>query len=188
VNKANEQTAWNPLTATKGVSRIFYAGVTASWIAEKGYLKYIEGLSENDVKESLGENLSELDDNEQDRVQANRDYCIAETHQVCQLPNYAIDLSFLMPFQRIANWYQYTYRTKKRDASNLPAVQEVLKMIRTILKPNRKLYDYRRYGKMFATKLASALEEAVKNAPPEDFLKTRESFLKTAFENENPEV
>ena len=70
----------------------------------------------------------------------------------------------------------------------LPAVREITRCIKEILKPGRKPYDYRRYGDMYADKLAPQLQELLHDVPKEQQLARREQFLQQAFHNETNEV
>jgi hypothetical protein len=80
-------------------------------------------------------------------------------------------------------------KTKLRDAALLPFVLEVIKAIKYVLQRTRSIPAYRRYGQMFADKLADDLDAAKASAPP-GIGKTNagEEFLRVAWANETPEV
>jgi hypothetical protein len=51
---------WDPVTSTKSVSRAFYEAVLRKWVAKYGYCLYT-GLTEVEVRDSLGTQLGSLD-------------------------------------------------------------------------------------------------------------------------------
>jgi hypothetical protein len=79
-------------------------------------------------------------------------------------------------------------KTKKRDPNLLPAIQEVIRAIKFFAKPNRKVLPHRRYGELFADKLADDLAAAKAKATGIGHVHATEAFLRVAYENETPEV
>jgi hypothetical protein len=184
------QTEYDPMNCTKGQSNVFYTQVTNEWIKVKGYLKYNEPMTEADVRTDLGEKLGDLSEMEKQRIQTNRDQCVADTHYVrsSRKAKFAIRCTDGVLSQRIGNWYRYNLRTKTRDRTILPAVREFNRTLKEVFKPSRSVKEYERYAEMYAAKLAPQLNEVLKDVPRERFLAAREAFLQRAFRNETTEV
>jgi hypothetical protein len=63
---------WDPVDSNKATSRAFYGAVLAKWIENFGYLHYTS-MTEEDVLDSRGSSLGDLDAQERRRVLRNRD-------------------------------------------------------------------------------------------------------------------
>jgi hypothetical protein len=177
---------WDPTTATKAQSRVFYAAVLRAWIRKYGYLLYT-GLTEEEVLDSKRENLSGLTLEYRQFVERKRDKA-KNILRTVRVSVYCIKSHFYF-LQKFGNWYRYVLKTKRRDPSLLPFVLEVIKAIKFVVQRTRSIPAYRRYGQMFVDKLADDLE-AAKDAAPPGIGKTNagEEFLRVAWANETAEV
>jgi hypothetical protein len=73
---------WDPANSNKGTSRAFYGAVLAKWIEKFGYLPYTN-MKEEDVLDSRGRSLGNLDAQERRRVLRNRDKAKKILREVC---------------------------------------------------------------------------------------------------------
>jgi hypothetical protein len=79
-------------------------------------------------------------------------------------------------------------KTKKRDPTLLPAVQEVVRAIKFFAKPKRQMYAWRRYGQLYADKLAAEIEAVKLDKVGIARHNAVEDFLRVAYSNETAEV
>jgi hypothetical protein len=79
-------------------------------------------------------------------------------------------------------------KTKKRDATLLPSVQAVIRAIQFFCKPKRQPYAWRRYGQLYADKLADEIAAVKAHKVGIARVNAVEEFLRVAYANETPEV